>query len=146
MAALFLLQPVSAASAFMKAQSATIASPSSSLVLTIDGFETQTGDVLVALFNSQESYAAETPLEGNTQKVDSRAVEVRFSGLPVGTYAFKLFHDVNDNGELDTDTLGIPSEPYYFSNDASDPFSAPEWEEAKFNVPYGQVTKVISLD
>jgi len=135
-----------ASEAFMAAQAATIKSPSSTLTLNISGFDAQEGQIMAALFNSEDDYESETPLKGEVVAVNGDTVRVQFNKLRIGDYAFKLFHDANGNGELDTDALGIPSEDYYFSNDASDPFSAPEWDEAKFRIPHGRVTKTISLD
>lgn len=57
--------------------------------------------------------------------------------LAAGTYAVSCFHDVNGNGKLDTNFLGIPSEPYGFSNNARPKFRAPRWDEAKFDVKEG---------
>jgi uncharacterized protein (DUF2141 family) len=135
-----------ASEAFMAAQAATIKTPNSSLTLDISGFDSREGQVMIALFDSEDDYEAETPLKGETVQVDKDTVRVTFNKLRMGEYAFKLFHDANGNGELDTDALGIPSEDYYFSNDASDPFSAPEWDEAKFRLPHGRVTKTIDID
>ena len=56
------------------------------------------------------------------------------SELKPGTYAISCFHDLNDNGKLDTNFMGIPSEPYGFSNNARPKFRAPKWSEAKFEV------------
>ncbi len=60
------------------------------------------------------------------------SLEIALSELPAGTYAISCFHDVNGNGKLDKNFLGIPSEPYGFSNNARPTFRAPNWEEAKF--------------
>lgn len=100
---------------------------------------------MVALFDSQAAYQSETPTRDSVVKVDSPSVTIDFHDLPLGDYAFKLFHDDNGNGELDTDFMGIPSESYYFSNDASDPFSAPEWAEAKFILRSGKTRHVVDL-
>jgi uncharacterized protein (DUF2141 family) len=135
-----------ASEAFMAAQAATIKTPSSTLTLNISGFDAREGQVMVALFNSEGDYEAETPLKGETVQVDADTISVKFNKLRMGEYAFKLFHDANGNGELDTDALGIPSEDYYFSNDASDPFSAPEWSEAKFRLPHGRITRTINMN
>ena len=54
--------------------------------------------------------------------------------LTPGTYAVSCFHDVNGNGKLDTNFLGIPSEPYGFSNNARPKFRAPNWDETKFEL------------
>jgi uncharacterized protein (DUF2141 family) len=131
---------------FMTAQAATASPSSATLTLNISGFEDQQGQVMAALFSSEDSYKNESPLQGKVVKVTGNFVDIEFRKLRLGDYAFKLFHDVNNNGELDVDILGIPSETYYFSNNASDPFSAPEWEEARFSIESGRVTKSISLN
>ena len=46
----------------------------------------------------------------------------------------KLFHDENENGELDTGFLGIPKEDYAFSNNASGVFGPPSYDKAKFEL------------
>ena len=54
--------------------------------------------------------------------------------LAAGTYAVSCFQDVNGNGKFDTNFLGIPNEPYGFSNNARPTFRAPMWDEAKFEI------------
>jgi len=45
-----------------------------------------------------------------------------------------VFHDENGNGKNDRNFLGIPKEPYGFSNNARRKFGPPTWTEAKFAV------------
>ena len=55
--------------------------------------------------------------------------------LPIeasGYYAISCFQDLNNNGILDKNLLGIPTEPYAFSQNARPKFRAPSWEEAQF--------------
>lgn len=53
--------------------------------------------------------------------------------LPPGKYAMSCFHDLNGNGQLDTNWMGIPTEPYGFSNNARPKFRAPNWSETAFD-------------
>jgi uncharacterized protein (DUF2141 family) len=41
---------------------------------------------------------------------------VVFTNLEPGTYAIIAFHDENDNGKLDENGWGVPTEGYAFSN------------------------------
>ena len=41
---------------------------------------------------------------------------VVLTNLDPGRYAIILFHDENGNGKLDKNALGVPTEPYGFSN------------------------------
>ena len=74
---------------------------------------------------------------------DRAVVRVVFSGLAPGEYGIKVFHDVNDNGELDTNWMGIPKEPYAFGNDAMGTFGPPGFDQSKVVVREGgQLTRV----
>ena len=57
-----------------------------------------------------------------------------FKDLPVGTYAIRMFHDVNGDGEMNTNVFGIPTEPYAFSNNAAGTMGPAPWSKAKFEV------------
>lgn len=48
-----------------------------------------------------------------------------------GQYAVSAFHDLNGDGKLNTSLVGIPTEPYGFSNNARPRFRAPRWSEAQ---------------
>jgi uncharacterized protein (DUF2141 family) len=65
--------------------------------------------------------------------------------LVPGTYAVALFHDRNSNGFLDKKALGIPKEPYGFSNNASATFGPPSFERAKIVLDGSPVTIEIRL-
>jgi len=54
------------------------------------------------------------------QASPARMATIRFTfpELLPGTYAIAVFQDLNGNGRLDRTPLGLPLEPYGFSNDA----------------------------
>ena len=74
-----------------------------------------TGKVHLAIFNSAEGYKKHVPYK--TQVIESKdkilSVEVE---LPSGEYVFQLYQDVNNNGKLDTNLIGMPKEPVGISN------------------------------
>jgi len=53
------------------------------------------------------------------------------------------FHDQNDNGKLDTDPTGQPTEVYGFSNDARGTAGPPQFADAAFEL--GDQAKTISI-
>ena len=67
-------------------------------------------------------------------------VVLHIADLPPGNYAIKAFHDVNDNGEMDFNWMGVPKEPSGFSNNARATMSAPAFKEAAFPVRQGPNT------
>jgi uncharacterized protein (DUF2141 family) len=54
--------------------------------------------------------------------------------LAPGDWAVALTQDTNDNGKLDKNMLGIPTEPYAFSNNVRPRIAAPKFDECKFTV------------
>jgi uncharacterized protein (DUF2141 family) len=55
---------------------------------------------------------------------------VVFTNLTPGAYAVIIFHDENDNGKLDKNPLGMPTEAYAISNNARSFLSAPHFKDA----------------
>ncbi len=136
--------PAQGLSPFFDAQTST-APAQSSLKLTVKDIPVNKGYLMIGLYNSQDGFSEEKALKGKRVKVNAEQVTVTFKNLAVGDYALKIFHDQDGDEKLDT-SLGIPSEPYLFSNYASDPFSAPEWHEAKFSLPFGSMNRTLSFD
>lgn len=54
--------------------------------------------------------------------------------LTPGEWAVALTQDTNNNDKLDKNFLGIPTEPYAFSNNVRPRLAAPKFEECKFMV------------
>jgi len=67
-----------------------------------------------------------------------------FEEVPAGPFAVSVFHDEDDDGELDSAALGIPSEAYGFSANARDMFGPPSFEEALIELVAGE-TKQITI-
>lgn len=101
--------------------------------ITIRGIEKLQGTVLVAVYNSEESFLKKH-LTSKKVKVDGEEVVVVFEAVASGSYAISTFHDENDNNKLDTNFLGIPNEPYGFSNNARGIFGPPSFEKAILKV------------
>ena len=63
-----------------------------------------------------ESDVGDTGVAARIQERVSKGSYQRSFDIPPGTYAIKLHIDENENGELDTNFLGIPKEQYGISN------------------------------
>lgn len=67
--------------------------------------------------------------------------------LAKGEWAVALTQDVNNNDKLDKNFLGIPTEPYAFSNNVRPKLSAPKFEECKFRADAdGKVVTIKLVD
>lgn len=103
------------------------------LTVQIGPIKVQQGQVLVGIFHSADTFL-KTPLQKNVAKAEGANFTTLFKGLEPGDYAVSVHHDVNDNGKMDANVLGIPSEPYGFSNDAMGSMGPPSFNQAKFSV------------
>ncbi len=66
--------------------------------------------------------------------------------LSDGEYAISVFHDLNGNQELDKNWMGIPTEPYGFSNNARGKFGPPTYNQCKVKIIDGTTRLTIKLD
>lgn len=83
--------------------------------------------MMVALHASDETFPNDEPMMTRTAPAATGEITVTFEDLPAGDYAISLYHDINDNEELDKNLMGIPKEPFGFSNDAMGTFGAPSF-------------------
>ena len=118
------------------------------LAVHIDNLGNSEGYVRVALH--QRVDGVEFPDEaGAVAATFSRAVagsmRFLFTDLPPGDYAVAAFHDQNGDGELGTTVLGIPTEPYGFSNDARGFMGPASFENAAVTVSADSAALSISI-
>lgn len=66
-------------------------------------------------------------------------------GLAAGEYAVAVFADLNGNGVLDGNFIGIPREPVGISRDAQGRFGPPKFADAAFKVGDGSTRQTIHL-
>jgi uncharacterized protein (DUF2141 family) len=95
------------------------------------------GQLVVALFKKIARVEMEMDQAFRVQKLAAKSANmtVVFENVPFGDYAVGVFHDLNNNGELDTNFIGYPKEDMAVSNNAKGgPFGGPPWREAKFQL------------
>ena len=67
--------------------------------------------------------------------------------LPKGEWAVAITQDLNSNDKIDKNFLGIPTEPYAFSNNVHPTVAAPGFDECKFTVDEpGKVVSIVLKD
>lgn len=98
------------------------------------------GSVRIALCPSAEAYDTEKGCRVVNGKAVGDIVRMTVSDLPEGHYAIKAFHDVNESGSMDFNWMGLPKEPYGFSNNAMGAMGPPKFEQAAFPVKKGSNT------
>ena len=84
-------------------------------------------------------------VEGLRARAQAGTMRFVVADLAPGRYALSAFHDENDNGALDTNLLGIPSEGYGFGNDASAAFGPPSFEAAAVDFKTASTVTALTL-
>ena len=109
------------------------------------GFENAEGQALVAFFLDDSGWPDpdESIFATSTVPIsDGRAFAV-VEDVPAGPFAVSVFHDTDNDRELDTGVFGIPSEAYGFSADARSTFGPPKFEEARLELAAGETKQII---
>ena len=136
-----------ASSSLFAQDSSNVTAQEGRIVVIMTNIPENEGIAMVALSNSKENYEKKgiSFMEQNAEVAENRA-EVIFENVPYGIYAIKVFHDEDEDGEMDTNFLGIPSEAYGFSNNARGSFGPAAWEDAKFTFSSERDTVLIIVD
>jgi uncharacterized protein (DUF2141 family) len=121
-----------------------LAAGSGELRITVEGIRSAHGTVLIGLYDgpgtfekavnpsARESFLIAPGRFGAVALRANAAMRsgVVFTNLEPGRYAAVAFHDENGNGKLDKNFLGIPAEPYGFSNHAQGFLGPPSFADA----------------
>lgn len=124
---------------------ATPLASASDLTVNVEGIAQAKGSIMMGLFD-EATYNGDGAVTGANLKVEGDSVTAVFEGLAPGEYAVRLYHDVNDDGEMNTNPFGMPTEPYAFSNDAKGRFGPAKWDAAKFTVEADGTTHTITMN
>lgn len=107
------------------------------LKLVIAGVHQDGGQLMVGLFDKAEGFPNRAPVAGRLLPASQRDAEGRVSlvigGLAAGLYAVSVVHDRDGNGKLNTNLMGLPTEPYGFSGKPAS-FGPPSFADASLRV------------
>lgn len=109
--------------------------------LEVHNVRPEQGTLRVAAYADAASFN-KTPVAGLHMKAGAETMTFPLCGFSGERAAFTLYQDLNGNGELDKNVLGIPSEPWGASGRPS-AMSAPTWETT--SVPLDGTTVVVKL-
>ena len=114
--------------------SAVAAGANAHLRLDVSGFRNTRGALSCRLFTQPSDFPDGEGLITVRAKITDGQATCTFTGLAAGEYAAAVVHDENDNGRLDRNILGVPSEGYGVSNNHTYAVSSPKWDETKFTL------------
>ena len=83
--------------------------------IVVTGIKENSGTIVISIHDSAESFRKHIPYR-NVELAAAGEKAVYHIRLKAGEYAFCVYHDVNGDGKLNTNAIGIPKEPFGFSN------------------------------
>lgn len=118
-----------------------------SLYLSVDNVKLPAGTIWVGIYESEDDFLDRDKARLVAAKVSTTGLAIiEIPDLVYGkTYALGIFHDENDNGEFDTNFLGLPAEPWAFSGTLKSRFRLPHFDEVSFTFERGGAQQVLRL-
>jgi len=106
------------------------------LKINVENVKSSDGTLLLQVMQGEAQFNAEQkPAVSLSEPAKEGTITFVTRDLPPGEYAVRVMHDENDNFKLDANFMGIPKEPWGFSNNATGRFGPPGWDAVKFSVP-----------
>jgi uncharacterized protein (DUF2141 family) len=123
------------------------ATSSSTLTVTVSGLGNPQGQVCFSLFSGRQGFPSNGAyaIQASCMSAAGTPVVVTFQNLNVGNYAVAVFHDVNGDGVLNRNWLGIPTEAFGFSQNPRILTSAPQFGDSAVLVAGSQTAIQIRL-
>ena len=118
----------------------------STLSADVRSLRSEKGRVGCALYGSERGFPKDRDAALETRWCDiasDKTASCQFDDVVAGTYAIACFHDENNNGKLDTNLLGIPTEGVGVSNDAKGFMGPPKFKDAAFS--YGATPSYVPI-
>jgi uncharacterized protein (DUF2141 family) len=104
------------------------------LTVEIDGLKNKQGQVCVSIFTSSQGFPGDRKRVFDRQctQINETPLKLTFNNLKAGTYAVAAIQDLNGDGTLNRNDLGMPVEPFGFSRNPEVRTSAPKFGDAAF--------------
>ncbi len=103
------------------------------ITATVPNVSGTSGDVIFALYDSSEAFAARAPIATSKTSIANGSAQAVFKDVQSGTYAIVVLHDLNGNERMDFEPTGMPKEDYGASNNKMR-MGPPSFADAKFTV------------
>jgi uncharacterized protein (DUF2141 family) len=113
------------------------------LTVVVKGADSNKGKIVFALSPNEADYKKKKGAYKEAKSSIENGTAKQVFSVSKGEYAVKVFHDENNNMELDTNFVGIPKESVGFSNNPS-LMGMPSFSKVSFTVD-GDKTITIEL-
>ncbi|MEM7761839.1 MAG: DUF2141 domain-containing protein [Cyanobacteria bacterium P01_A01_bin.40] len=122
-------------------------STSSLIKVEIEGLQEAEGQICYSLFDKDEGFpdSKDNILRAECLSIKEQLPVLTIDNLHRGTYALALFHDVNQDEELNRNFFGIPQEGFGFSQNPEITTSPPSFGESAISVVGTETTLQVQL-
>ncbi len=118
------------------------------VMVELSGLQGATGNIYIAVYDSDSTWLGDEAVMHQkvviAESLDGELVRTELQ-LPLGDYALSAFYDQNDDGELDTNFIGLPKEPIGLSNNAVGKFGPPSYSDAVFSLGAAPIVQSIIM-
>jgi len=119
-------------------------SQTSSIQVKIKGITNINGKIEIGLFNKKEGFPNyKNYFKGASVLPAKNEVQYAFKNISEGTYAIAVFHDEDENKELNKNIFGAPSEKYGFSLNQYGTMGPPNFNKVAFTITKNKDTTLI---
>ncbi|OAV42923.1 hypothetical protein A3850_017015 [Lewinella sp. 4G2] len=117
------------------------------LRLEVTNVKEKTGMIWVGIYTGDDNFLIKEKAELVGVKVTaSGTTYIDLPALTIGQeYSLAIFHDVDNDGEMNRNWLGLPSEPWAFSGEAITRLRLPTFSETKFRMEEDLETTTLRL-
>lgn len=87
------------------------------LSVKVVGFENNKGQFIIKIFRREDDLFGDQAYRESKGKIKDQQGEITFENLAYGSYSIMAIHDEDNNGIMNHNFLGLPTENFAFSND-----------------------------
>jgi uncharacterized protein (DUF2141 family) len=121
---------------------ATVAQAQTCTPVEVHNVRAGEGRLMLVGYDSATDFSSKTLSAAVQLRADAELLSLQICGLKGPVVALSAFQDLNSNGKLDTNAMGMPGEPWGASGKPSN-FGPPTWEATQ--VPLDGKPIVIKL-
>lgn len=121
---------------------ATLAQAQTCIPVEVHNVRAGEGRLMLVGYDSAADFSSKTMSAAVQLRAEAELMSFQVCGLKGAAVALSAFQDLNSNGKLDTNAMGMPSEPWGASGKPSN-FGPPTWDATQ--VPLDGKPIVIKL-
>jgi len=115
------------------------------VTLNFAGLNQVSGDLYIGVYASADDMRTRKSIQSQIVSVHKSQQKAVLADLPLGSYGVMVFQDLDGNGDLNTNVINIPTEPYGFSTNPSI-MGPPSFEDIRFDVNNTSVNLTINME